>query len=108
MNAPATKATWEIFPMDHPKRIDIYLLFTDRQFSTLVEGLIPQQMEDKGFIYYENEWLYFHRSWTGHGRYKAKINEVTDGYSIKEFWTERNPKNIKIRMILLTLKRFHF
>ncbi|MDQ1086415.1 ADP-ribosylglycohydrolase family protein [Siphonobacter sp. SORGH_AS_1065] len=108
MNAPATKATWKNFPMDHPKRIDIHLLFTDRQFSTLVAGLIPQQMEDKWFIYYENEWLYFHRSWTGHGIYKAKINKVTDGYSIKEFWAERNPKKYKNQDDTTDLETFSF
>jgi ADP-ribosylglycohydrolase len=47
-------------------------------------------MEDKRFIYYENEWLYFHRSWTGYGIYKAKIDKVTDGYIIRELWVERN------------------
>lgn len=62
-------------------------------FSKLKNGLIPLQMEDKWFIYYDNEWLFFHRSWTGHGIYKAKINKVTDGYSIKEFWVERNLEN---------------
>ncbi|MCZ2223209.1 MAG: ADP-ribosylglycohydrolase family protein [Chitinophagales bacterium] len=46
--------------------------------------------QDKWFIYYQDEWLYFHRSWTGNGIYKAKLNKETDGYSIKEFWAERN------------------
>jgi len=90
MNETATKETWKNIPIDNPKRIDIDLVFTDKQFSKLTMGLIPQQMEDKWFIYYEEEWLYFHRSWTGNGMYKAKLNKITDGYSIKEFWAERN------------------
>ncbi len=90
MNETATKETWKNLPIDHPKRIDIDLVFTDNQFSKLTKGLIPQEMEDKWFIYYENEWLYFHRSWTGFGIYKAKLNRITDGYSITEFWAERN------------------
>ena len=108
MNKPAIKATWKNSPMDHPKRIDIHLLFTEKQFSTLIEGLIPQQMEDKWFIYYEDEWLYFHRSWTGHGIYKAKISKVTDGYSIKEFWVERNPKKYKNQDDTTDLETFSF
>jgi len=87
MNDIATKNTWGHYPIDNPKRIDIDLHFTEIQFSKLTLGLIPQQMEDKWFIYYENEWLYFHRSWTGHGMYKAKLNKVIDGYSIREFLT---------------------
>ncbi len=95
MNETATKKTWKNIPIDNPKRIDIDLLFTDKQYAKLTKGLIPQQMEDKWFIYYEDEWLYFHRSWTGNGMYKAKLNKVTDGYSIKEFWAERNPQKYK-------------
>ena len=90
MNETATKSTWENHPIDNPKRIDIDLQFSDKHFSKLTKGLIPQQMEDKWFIFYEYEWLYFHRSWTGYGIYKAKLSKGTEGYSIKEFWVERN------------------
>lgn len=95
MNEIATKETWKHQPIDNPKRIVIDLHLTGKQFLKLTNGLIPQQMEDKWFIYYENEWLYFHRSWTGKGMYKAKLNKVTDGYSIKEFWAERNQEKYK-------------
>ena len=90
MTQIATKTTWLNHPIDHPKRIDIELHFTDRQFSMLTKGLIPQQMEDKWFIFYENEWLYFHRSWTGYGIYKAQLIKEQEGHTIKEFWAERN------------------
>jgi len=90
MKETATKETWANIPIDNPKRIDIDLIFTDKQFSKLKYGLIPQQMEDKWFIYYENEWLYFHRSWTGNGMYTAKLNKVSGGYCINEFWAEKN------------------
>jgi len=51
-------------------------------------------MEDKWFIYFENGWLYFHRSWTGFGIYKAQLKKEPDGNgnSISEFWVERNQK----------------
>ncbi len=90
MNEIATKTTWQNHPIDNPKWIYIDMLFTDKQFSKLSKGLIPQQMEDKWFVYYENQWLYFHRSWTGYGMYQAKLNKEIDGYSIKEFLVERN------------------
>ena len=60
------------------------------QFLELKKGLIPQQMEDKWFIFYEDGWLHFHRSWTGFGNYKAQVVKEEDGYSINEFWAERN------------------
>jgi ADP-ribosyl-[dinitrogen reductase] hydrolase len=69
MNETATKETWKNIPIDNPKRIVIDLIFTVKQFSKLILGLIPQQMEDKWFIYYEKERLYFYRSWTGNKIY---------------------------------------
>jgi ADP-ribosylglycohydrolase len=47
-------------------------------------------MEDKWFIFYENDWLFFHRSWTGFGIFKAQLIKEQEGYAIKEFWAERN------------------
>ncbi len=85
-----TKDKCQNHPIDNPKRIAIGIHLTVKQFSKVTNGLIPQEMEDKWFIYYENEWLYFHRSWTGNGIYKAKLNKESDGYSITEFWAERN------------------
>ncbi len=108
MNETATKDTWKNIPIDNPKRIDIDLLFTVKQFSKLKNGLIPQQMEDKWFIYYENEWLYFHRSWTGNGMYKAKLNKVTEGYTIKEFWVERNQEKYKNEADNTDIETFSF
>ncbi len=95
MSEIATKTTWQNHSIDNPKRIVLDLLFTDKQCLKLTRGLIPQQMEDKWFIYYENEWLSFHRSSTGYGLYKAKLNKEADGYSIKEFWAERNKEKYK-------------
>lgn len=95
MKETATKKTWANYPIDNPKKIDIDLHFFNKQFLKLTKGLIPQEMEDKWFIYYENEWLYFHRSWTGYGIYKAKLNKEVVGYSIKEFWVERNKEKFE-------------
>jgi len=95
MNEIATKDKCQNHPIDNPKRIAIGIHLTDKQFSKVTCGLIPQEMEDKWFIYYGNEWLYFHRSWTGNGIYKAKLNKETDGYSITEFWAERNQAKYK-------------
>ncbi len=108
MSEIATKTTWQNHPIDNPKRINIDILFTDKQFSKMSNGLIPQQMEDKWFVYYENDWLYFHRSWTGFGLYKAKLNKETEGYSIKEFWAERNQEKYKNENDQTDIETFSF
>ena len=86
----ATKKRWKNLQIDNPKRIDLLIHFNDKQFEKLRQGLIPNQMEDKWFIFYENDWLYFHRSWTGFGLYKARLIKEQNGYLIKEIWVERN------------------
>ena len=40
-------------------------LFSAQEMKRIQRGLIPEQMEDKWFIYWQDNTLYFHRSWTG-------------------------------------------
>jgi len=90
MEQTATRETRKNEPLDLPKNISISLKFSDLHVLKLKRGLIPQEMEDKWFIFYENDWLYFHRSWTGQGIFKTQLIKEQEGYSIKEFWAERN------------------
>jgi len=89
MDKTATRTIWKNGPIVDAKRIKIALHFTEEQFLNLKKGLIPHEMEDKWFIFFEDDWLYFHRSWTGYGIFKAQLTKETRGYSIKEFWAER-------------------
>ena len=90
MTETATRHSCQNYPIDDPKRIEINLHFDEGQLKRLVKGLIPQRMEDKWFIYHEDDWLYFHRSWTGFGIYKARLIKENNSGSIKEFWKESN------------------
>ncbi len=49
------------------KRTTIALdrLFPPHDIERIKLGLIPQEMEDKWFVYWEKDALFFHRSWTG-------------------------------------------
>ena len=90
MKKLALRTTWNNEPIKNPKRVEIGLHFTNDQYEKLIRGIIPHQMEDKWFVFYEDKWLYFHRSWTGYGIYKAELLKVLDGYIINEFWAERD------------------
>lgn len=95
----AERRHWKIKLSDisQPKRIDFSIKFTDEQFEKITNGLIPEEMEDKWFIFFENNWLYFHRSWTGYCQFKMQITKEKDKqiYSVKEFYAERNPERYK-------------
>lgn len=53
-------------------------------------GLVPEQMEDKWFIYYEDSWLRFHRSWTGVFIYGLRLEGSSDGVRVIDSWVNRN------------------
>jgi hypothetical protein len=90
INEIATRETWKNIPIKNPQRIFIELVFSEEQYMKIKNGLIPQEMEDKWFIFFENNWLYFHRSWTGFGIYKAEIKRNNEKYCINEFYVEHN------------------
>jgi hypothetical protein len=97
----ATKDSCKNTPIVKAKRItiaeiapDLALTFSEEQYRRLQKGLIPTVMEDKWFIYCENDCLHFHRSWTGEERLRAEIikenNAETVRYAVKEFYVEDN------------------
>ena len=92
MNEIATRDSWKTVPIKDPKPISINLSFNKDEFLLLKSGFIPEEMEDKWFIFYEDGWIYFHRSWTGFGMFKAQIIEREDNFLIEELWTSFNLK----------------
>lgn len=106
--AVATRESWKHTPIVHPRQIDIALFFTPSLFAQLTKGLIPEAMEDKWFIFYEDGWLYIHRSWTGYGIYKAPIVTTDHGYEIRTFWVERDEQKYKVQQDDTDVKTFTY
>ncbi len=86
----ATKDMWKTTPMTIPKKLDISIWLNDKQCKKLKLGLIPKEMEDKWFVYIDNEHLHMHRSWTGYEIFKAKFKAIKKGGLITELWVEQN------------------
>ena len=55
-------------------------------------GLIPRQVEDKWFIYFEESWIYFHRSWTGPCVYGIRFESSAACILAVESWVSRDPE----------------
>lgn len=51
-----------------PQRVRFILdrTFTEEELATLRLGLVPRDMDDRWFVFQENDQVYLHRSWTGH------------------------------------------
>lgn len=63
--------------------------------TQIKQGVIPEQMEDKWFIYYTDGNLHFHRSWTGFTVYIVRFNEEGDIATAIDFRANRDPDQYK-------------
>ena len=88
----ATRDDWKIepFPSLHTT-LEIDRIYSEDEFARISLGLIPQQMEDKWFIFYESPWLYLHRSWTGFCIFKVRFELIPEGAKVAEVWVNREP-----------------
>ena len=83
---------------DRADKIDLALTFDKSEFEKIKGGHKPNDMDDRWFIYSDNNWIYFHRSWTGDCIFKIMIEKIDDNrYSTKECWVERDEKKYTIK-----------
>ena len=65
--------------------------FTEQEYACICEGLIPRSMEDKWFMFIEEDTLYIHRSWTGYCIYQISFIQRDAMYSVDEAFVNRDP-----------------
>jgi O-acetyl-ADP-ribose deacetylase (regulator of RNase III) len=87
----ATRGAWKNLPLPEARsRLPYQRQFDARESERLRVGLHPLQMEDKWFIYLEDDWLYFHRSWTGFCIYAVRLSAVGRSRRVVEAWVSRD------------------
>ena len=93
----ATRESWNILPApDRREPLEINRQFNAVEAEQIEHGLIPEAMEDKWFIYFEDEWLRFHRSWTGAFIYALRLDRSPGGgVRVVEAWANRDPEQHK-------------
>jgi hypothetical protein len=92
----ATNTSWKHLPPPSKREpLAFEALFSDAEAKQLIIGLVPEQMEDKWFIYYEDDWLRFHRSWTGAFIYALRLDGSPSGVRVVESWVNRDPEQYK-------------
>ena len=65
------------------------------QHARITRGLVPREMEDKWFVYFDEPWLYFHRSWTGLCVYAVRLRAEGEGSAVEEAWANRAPEEYR-------------
>lgn len=89
----AQRSDWKTQPMpDACARVAVGWPFHTHDVERMRAGLVPQQMEDKWFIFWEDGSLYFHRSWTGFCLYILRFQQTGDAWSAVECTINREPE----------------
>src|SRR5262245_2892281 len=86
----ATRDSWKVVKPMPEKRAKLAYsrTFDDAEHARVIRGLVPEEMEDKWFVFYEAPWLWFHRSWTGIAIYGVRL----EGNDVAEAWVNRAPE----------------
>ncbi len=90
---PATRASWKITPLPEArKRLPVEKSYSAAAYSAIQRGLIPGGSDDRWFMFWEDDWLYLHRSWTGICIFQVKFVQNAAEYRIDEAWVNRDPE----------------
>jgi hypothetical protein len=69
--------------------------FDAKEHAAIVRGLVPREIEDRWFIFYEAPWLYLHRKFTGFCIYAVKLREEDGGSVVEEAWVNTSPEEYR-------------
>lgn len=87
------KSDWKTTPL--PKKTEdlgYQNFFWDSDAEKIMCGHKPSDMDDKWFIYSENGWVYFVRSWSGHYVYAIQLaGTPVGGSKVISSWVNSNP-----------------
>ena len=87
----ATRDCWKTTPLSHARaEITLDRSYTLAEFDRIMQGFVPQEMEHKWFIYYEDPWLYLHRSWTGFCIYQVRFERAGETWRVAEVLVTRD------------------
>lgn len=92
----ATHNSWRCLPMPATKvSMQVSQTFTAEEYQRMQMGVIPHDMDDRWFIYFEDGWFFFHRSWTGFCIYQMRLEPDNAGWHIAEAWANADPDQFK-------------
>lgn len=91
MTDAATRSSWKTAGLDRPlDPVDYTDTFTDAEFAGIQRGLVPKDMDDKWFIFFEDPILYLHRSWTGNLIFTVELSAVPGGARVLHAYVVRD------------------
>lgn len=92
----ATSDSWKIRKMPrHHEDFHLGLEITEAEKRVLEYGHIPNAMEDHWFMYYADDTIHYHRSWTGYCLFEAKVEPCGDHFVVSDARVNRYPEQYK-------------
>ena len=83
----AEAGDWKHQPLPEARaRLDLEMPLSAAEMRALSRGLLPQQMEDKWFVFREGDRVRFCRSWTGFCIYEVRLTAA----GVAEAWVSRD------------------
>ncbi len=59
------------------------------------EGFTPRDMDDRWFVSFDDDWLNFHRSWTGAHIYAVQLDDSPSGVRVVGGWVSRDENDYR-------------
>jgi hypothetical protein len=113
--SPVARTSWKTLPAPHKReRLDVREIFSDAAADRMRDGHLPVDMDDRWFIFFEDGWLNFHRSWTGAHIFALKLDGCPAGIRVLEGWASREPEQYRSqdiehdRKVVVRLIHTHF
>jgi hypothetical protein len=78
------------FALTEKEPLGFEAFFSSAEAEQLTLGFTPEMMEDKWAVRFENDWLYFHRSWTDALIYAVRLERSPTGAQAVESWVNRD------------------
>ena len=97
---PVTPEMWKSLPLPNEREeLHFTASYSRQDMDAIMMGFCPKEMEDKWFIFFQDNFLYFHRSWTGHCIFVLQFIFTPSGVSVGESWVNRNPEQYRSNSI---------
>jgi hypothetical protein len=82
----ATRQSWnKVHPLPEKRApLSLQRTFSREEFVQMRRGYVPERMEDKWFIFCEENTLFFQRSWTGYCIFQLRLEREGAEYVVSE------------------------
>src|SRR6478672_8534096 len=92
----ATKSDWRTTPLPSKRStISLSRHFSLPEIQLMQSGFVPEDMDDRWFVYWQSDTLFFHRTWSGFCIYVVRFAGEGDSYRMIDADVNRDPKQYR-------------